>query len=354
MELELPKRLYAEGLEPQVKKINNCCRIELMRILKEAMSAEFDDVKTDPVFKHIIAIAENKLKFSEKLVHSFLCKQLIVSKMHEKWFVFARTPLRFSLQEYHAVTGLKISRESSSEVVKWKRDGGFWSDLLRKGGKITLQSIKKVHLKEVHNWTRVDRMRLIYLCVIMGVVMGRDEKVNIPPMYIKLVMDLDKLQNFHWGLHSYDFLMSSIEKVRKKLGKKDSYIFEGFSYAFQIWIMEAILDFGEMCGRKVSDNFRGPRKDEMEDERVNFFLDRLKNKFDWSNTEWPVLEPEETVIDDADNHDRGSESDNSMDDTDVVADDGTTSVKVAGKGKIIFFDEGAETRKKKLLCNRMG
>ncbi|KAF8097987.1 hypothetical protein N665_0277s0007 [Sinapis alba] len=125
MELELPKRLYAEGLEPQVKKINSCCRIELMRILKEAMSAEFDDVKTDPVFKHIIAIAENKLKFSGKLVHSFLCKQLIVSKMHEKWFVFARTPLRFSLQEYHAVTGLKISRESSSEVVKWKRDGGL-------------------------------------------------------------------------------------------------------------------------------------------------------------------------------------------------------------------------------------
>ncbi|KAF8104752.1 hypothetical protein N665_0169s0035 [Sinapis alba] len=224
MELELPKRLYAEGLEPQVKKINNCCCIELMRILKEAMSAEFDDVKTDPVFKHIIAIAENKLKFSGKLMHSFLCKQMIVSKMHEKWFVFAKTPLRFSLQEYHAVTGLKISRKSSSEVVKWKRDGGFWIDL-----SITLQSIKKVHLKEVHNWTRVDRMRLLYLCVIMGVVMGRDEKVSIPPMYIKLVMDLDKLRNFHWGLHSYDFLMSSIEKVRKKLDKKDIYIFEGFS-----------------------------------------------------------------------------------------------------------------------------
>ncbi|KAF8097986.1 hypothetical protein N665_0277s0006 [Sinapis alba] len=219
-------------------------------------------------------------------------------------------------------------------------------------------------------------------------------------MYIKLVMDLDKLRNFHWGLHSYDFLMSSIEKVRKKLGKKDNYIFEGFSYAFQIWIMEAISDFGEMCGRKVSDNFRGPRcgnwkgvakisyediieledsltnkdelfsvisatgngdvildvdytrKDEMEDERVNFLLDRLKNKFDWSNTEWPVLDPEETEIDDADNHDRGSERDNSMDDTDVVADDGSTSVKVAGKGKRKIFDEGAETRKKKLLCKR--
>ncbi|KAL0731084.1 hypothetical protein Bca4012_027178 [Brassica carinata] len=90
----------------QVKKINNCCRMELIRDLKKAMSEDYDDVKIDFVFKHIMAIAENKLKFSGKFVDSFLCKQLITSKMHEKWIVFARTPLRCSLQVYHAVTGL--------------------------------------------------------------------------------------------------------------------------------------------------------------------------------------------------------------------------------------------------------
>uniref|UniRef100_A0A0D3AQT6 DUF1985 domain-containing protein n=1 Tax=Brassica oleracea var. oleracea TaxID=109376 RepID=A0A0D3AQT6_BRAOL len=381
MELELPKRLYAEGLEPQVKKINNCCRMELIRDLKKAISAEYNDVKIDPVFKHIMAIAENKLKFSGKLVDSFLCKQLITSKMHEKWFVFARTPLRFSLQEYHAVTGLKVSRESSSDVVTWKNDGGFWSNLLRTGDKITLKSIIKVHLKEVHKWTQIDRMRLVYLCVIIGVVMGRDEKVNIPDMYIKLVMDLDKLRKFHWGLHSYDFLLSSIEKARKKLGKKNSYIFDGFSYAFQIWIMEAIPDFGEICGSKVSDSFSGPRcenwkgvakgdlfsvisvsgnsdvlrdadytrKDEMEDERVDLLLDRIKYRFDWSNTEWPVIEAEETEMEEADTE---SEADKSVDDTDIAADVETSSVNVAGRGKRKIQDEGAETRKKKLLCKR--
>ncbi|XP_013624109.1 PREDICTED: uncharacterized protein LOC106330105 [Brassica oleracea var. oleracea] len=257
MELELPKRLYAEGSEPRVKKINNSCRMELIRDLKKAMCAEYDDVKRDHVFTHIMAIAENDLKFSGKLVDSFICRQLITSKLHEKWFVFARTPLRFSLQEYHAVTGLKITRETNSDVVKWKNDGGFWSNLLHTGGKITLQSIRKVHLQEVHTWTRLDRMRLIYLCVIVGVVMGRDEKVSIPHMYIKLVMDFDKVRKFHWGLHSYDFLLSSIEKAMKKLGKKESYIFEGFSYALHIWIMEAIPDFGETLGRRVSDSFKG-------------------------------------------------------------------------------------------------
>ncbi|KAL0731054.1 hypothetical protein Bca4012_027148 [Brassica carinata] len=172
MELEIPKRLYAEGLEPQVKKINNCCRMQLIRDLKEAMSADYDDVKKDPVFTHIMAISENKLKFSRKLVDTFIFRQLITSKMHEKWFVFARMPLRSSLQEYHTVTGLKISREGSTDVVKWKNDMGFWSEQLRTSGKISLQSIKNEHLKGVHKLTRIDRMRLIYLCVNTGVVMG--------------------------------------------------------------------------------------------------------------------------------------------------------------------------------------
>ncbi|XP_048599816.1 uncharacterized protein LOC125579947 [Brassica napus] len=363
MELELPKRLYAEGSEPRVKKINNSCRIELIRDLKKAMCAEYDDVKRDLVFTHIMAIAENDLKFSGKLVDSFICRQLITSKLHEKWFVFARTPLRFSLQEYHVVTGLKITRETNSDVVKWKNDGGFCSNLLHTGGKITLQSIRKVHLQEVHTWTRLDRMRLIYLCVIVGVVMGRDEKVSIPHMYIKLVMDFDKVRKFHWGLHSYDFLLISIEKARKMLGKKESYIFEGFSYALQIWIMEAIPDFGEILGRRVSESFKGPRcgnwkgvakvsyEDIIELEDSLTKKDNLNN-YDWSSTDWPVLDPEETKMEEPDCHDRGSEADKSVDHMDVVADEETSSVKVAEKGKRKFLDEGAETRKKKVMCKQ--
>ncbi|KAJ4906162.1 hypothetical protein Rs2_09820 [Raphanus sativus] len=231
----------------------------------------------------------------------------------------------------------------------------------------------------------------------MGVVMGRNEKVNIPHMYIKLVMDLDKLRKFHWGLHSYDFLLSSIDKARKRLGKKDSYIFEGFSYAIQIWLMEAIPDFGEICGKRVSDSFRGPmcgnwkgvakvsyqditkledsftdksvlfsvisvrgndvlidqiyrRKGEMEDERVDLILERIRTKFDWSNTDWEVIEAEDTVMEEAVRDYIDAEAANIGEDTDVVADEETSSVEVTGKGKRKVHDEGAETRKKLLLC----
>ena len=91
------------------------------------------------------------------------------------------------------------------------------------------------------------------------------------------------------------------------------------------------------------------RKDEMEDERVELLLDRIKKNFDWSNTEWPVIEAEETEMEEADTE---SEADKSVDATDIAADVETSSVHVAGRGKRKIQDEGAESRKKKLLCKR--
>ncbi|XP_048603658.1 uncharacterized protein LOC125581746 [Brassica napus] len=87
----------------------------------------------------------------------------------------------------------------------------------------------------------------------------------------------------------------------------------------------------------------------MEDESVDLLLDRIKYKFAWSNTEWPVIEAEETEMEEADTE---SEADKSVDDTDIAADVETSSVNVAGRGKRKIQDEGAETRKKKLLCKR--
>ncbi|KAG2331272.1 hypothetical protein Bca52824_002452 [Brassica carinata] len=94
------------------------------------------------------------------------------------------------------------------------------------------------------------------------------------------------------------------------------------------------------------------RKGEMEDERADLLLNKIRGKFDWRNTEWPVLEHEETEMEEVHKKDIGSQADKSVDDTNFVSDEETSSVKVAGKGKRKSHDEGAETRKKKLLCKR--
>lgn len=243
MDLALPKRIFKRGLEPQVDKINNSCKTSLLHDLHELFPTEYADVKSDPLFTHIMALYDNKMGYSARLIHSFMCKQLITAKKHELWFEFAGQPLRFSLQEFHAVTGLKCTKEANVDFDKWEGDKGFWSKLLNRGGKISLQSISLKHLQECHKWSHVDRIRLIFLSVIASLLMAQDEKVDISHKYIKLVMDIEKLRVYPWGLESFDALVNSIITSRKKLKNKKSYVLHGFTYAFQIWIMEAIPDF---------------------------------------------------------------------------------------------------------------
>ncbi|KAF8105361.1 hypothetical protein N665_0158s0043 [Sinapis alba] len=302
-----------------------------------------------------------------------MCKQLFTAKKHELWFEFAGQPLRFSLQEFHAVTGLKCSKEANCDFEKWEDDMGFWSRLLKRRGKISLKSIRLQHLQQCHKWSHVDRFRLIYVTVITSVLMAKDEKIHICHKYIKLVMDIQKLRMYPWGLESYDALVESIITSRKKLKNKTSYVLDGFTYAFQIWIMEAIPDFGKMLGKKIDKEFSGPRcgnwrgaakisykhiiqleslfgsqvtsnyegvlldvaflrDDELTDERVDHMLELIIKHHKWTASMWGFDESVVTFLEE----DAGGES----------------SVTGSKRARSKVVDHGAETRKTKLLCKR--
>ncbi|KAF3497938.1 hypothetical protein DY000_02052696 [Brassica cretica] len=131
---------------------------------------------------------------------------------------------------------------------------GFWSLVLKQNRKINLFSVRDELLKECKEWTYVDRVRLVYLCIIHGFIMAKDWKVSIPQEYIRLVMDFEKLRMYPWGLRAYDKLLASIFRAREDLHLKNSYVLDGFAYAFQIWIMEAVPDIGTMVGKKIKKN----------------------------------------------------------------------------------------------------
>lgn len=89
-------------------------------------------------------------------------------------------------------------------------------------------------------------------------VMAKDEKIDIPQEYIRLVMDFDKMRKYLWGLLAYDMLVESIQNARSKL-KKNSYVLDGFSYALQIWLMEAIPSIGTLLGQKYQEGITSVR-----------------------------------------------------------------------------------------------
>lgn len=132
MVYEWLKCILPDKAEVHVDKITNIRRVSILRILRKALKDEYEEVLKDPVFGQVLAISENRMKFSRKAIHSFICKYFKVFKLHELWFVFAKRSLRFSMQEFHAVTGLKYEDEPNIDFENWKDDKGLWSKVLNK------------------------------------------------------------------------------------------------------------------------------------------------------------------------------------------------------------------------------
>ncbi|KAG2276348.1 hypothetical protein Bca52824_058903 [Brassica carinata] len=398
MSKELPKKIFKEGEEPQVTQINNNCRIDyIIRKFEAWLPKELDAVKKDPIFSRIFKLHENGLGYSTRVIHSFLCRELVTYKLHELWFGFARRPLRFSLQEFHAVTRFECNtRISVKEFEEWKYDGGFWRNVLRrKDGKITLFNLWTKDKEAVKKWRNADCIRLIYLVIILCVVLVRDEKANIPLKYITVVMDLEKVRKYLWGVAAYDLLCKSIAKNRDKLeDKTTSYVLDGFSYALQIWAMEAVPKIGKLPGKKLDKGFKnGPRyinwmgaakvsyeliirleqiitpeddiyayiswtrnydvvqdqafrrADDVEDDRIKVLMELIRTKHDFSEHIW---ETEETAVVSL-----------SLDDESAVNDEASVNTPEESKnlgarskkGKKKLPDRGMEKRKQKVLSS---
>ncbi|KAL0844910.1 hypothetical protein Bca101_018156 [Brassica carinata] len=396
MAFQFPKRILEEGAEPQIDKINNTCRRSLLDDVKAALQDEYEEVLKDPVFGPLLAIIDNQLIYSGKIIHSFICKQLKVSKLHELWFLFAKRPLRFSAQEFHAVTGLKFKEEPDIDFNDWKDDKGFWAQVLRKNRKVNLFAVRTKHLKECKQWSYVDRIRLVYLCIIHGFLVARDSRVYIPHEYIRMVMDFEKMRMFPWGLHAYDVLVESVIKARTYVHLKNSYVLDGFSYALQIWIMEAIPDIGSLVGKKIRKNmtkvrcrnWKGSgkvsytdiisleshfnkgelfpfisatgnndvifnqefvREDEKKDERISRVVALITAKQDWSEFVWEV----EALPRHGELSDSEEDGENVGVDVEHVTDTHVDEAPVVARmGKRLVNDPGVESRKKQLLCQR--
>ncbi|KAF8093345.1 hypothetical protein N665_0384s0031 [Sinapis alba] len=348
MSEELPKRIFKEGEETQVTQINNNCRIDyIIKKFKDWLPKELDEVKKDPVFYQIFKLHENGLGYSARVIHSFLCRELLTYKMHE---------ICISLKEFD----------------DWKDDGGFWSKVLsRKDGSITLFNLWNKHKQSVKKWRNADRIRLVYLAIILCVVLARDEKANIPLKYITMVMDLEKVRKYPWGVAAYDLLCNSIAKNCDKLkDKTTSYVLDGFSYALQIWAMEAVPKIGKLCGKKLDKGFKEgprcinwmgaakvsyeeiirleniftPRDDDVEDDRIKVLMELIRTKHEFSEHIWEFEESPEVSLD---LDDEAAESDEDFQTPKGSKNLGDTSKK----GTKRLPGRGIEKRKHKVLSS---
>ncbi|KAF2595231.1 hypothetical protein F2Q70_00042564 [Brassica cretica] len=169
--------------------------------------------------------------------------QLDIKKKYELWSLVGPEPVRFSLLEFENLTGLNCEYIEDLErphSVVTKELTSFWEMLgvHVEAGPSTQEIIAA--LERCEGWSRDDRKRLAYLAIFTGYIEGRKYSTPTRVSLARLVMELERFENYPWGRVAFKVLMDSV-KGRDISG---CYTINGFAQALQVWVYTALPELG--------------------------------------------------------------------------------------------------------------
>ncbi|CAN6988011.1 unnamed protein product [Brassica oleracea var. botrytis] len=239
LRLALPELRYPIGSEPEKTiSINQHSIVAYIKTVKEILgNDEFNRIR-GTFLGPVIKLGERSLKLSAKIVHTVLTKSIKTVKRHESWFHFGAQPMRFSIREFHMVTGLKCSgeaREPREETERFK-----WDFL--KGRTYTVKDVEK-QLRNTREDASDERFCLAMLLLIESILLQKsllDGGTTFTLDYVKIAQDMDVLMTYPWGRTAYNLLLKSLQRAVDKSLDKNNYDLQGFPMAFLIWILESV------------------------------------------------------------------------------------------------------------------
>ncbi|KAF8112083.1 hypothetical protein N665_0067s0004 [Sinapis alba] len=188
--------------------------------------------------------------WASRLVHYMLCFKLNIKKKYELWSLVGADPVMFSLIEFEQLTGLNceyIEHLENPRCEVTNEMASFWERIgvSVDAGPSSEQIIRA--LKRCQEWSRDDRMRLGYLAIFSGFIEGRKYSSATRASLARLVMDLERFENYPWGRVAFKVLMDSL---RAKDFTK-SYTVDGFIQVLQVWIYHALPELGANYGNPL-------------------------------------------------------------------------------------------------------
>ncbi|KAF2597692.1 hypothetical protein F2Q68_00010786 [Brassica cretica] len=159
-------------------------------------------------------------------------------KFQELGFEWASRLVHYML-EFENLTGLNceyIEDLKSPHCVVTKELTSFWEMLgvHLEVGPYTQEIITAFGRCE--GWSRDDRKRLAYLAIFTRYIEGRKYSTPTRVSLARLVMELERFENYPWGRVAFKVLMDSV-KGRDILG---CYTINGFAQALQVWVYTAL------------------------------------------------------------------------------------------------------------------
>ncbi|KAF8109339.1 hypothetical protein N665_0098s0067 [Sinapis alba] len=249
---ELPKRIFTLGEESfPIKSISyHKNDSKLFFVVRDALhDDEYEELKESRL-RVFLKFKEMDFGWASRLVHYMLCFQLNIKKKYELWSLVDADPVRFSLIEFEQLTSLNCEYiehlenprcEVTNEMANFWERIGVSVDV----GPSSEQIIRA--LKRCQEWSWDDRMRLGYLAIFCGFMEGRKYSSSTRASLARLVMDLEKFENYPWGRVAFKVLMDSL---RAKDFTK-SYTVDEFIQVLQVWIYHALPELGANYGNPL-------------------------------------------------------------------------------------------------------
>ncbi|KAF2564152.1 hypothetical protein F2Q70_00016193 [Brassica cretica] len=249
----LPQRIYTLGEKPPAHKSisYHTDDTNLFNALRRALNDdEYEELKESKLGV-FIKFKEMNFGWASRLVHYMLGFQLNIKKKYELWSLVGPQPVRFSQLEFEHITGLNcdyIEDLENPRVEVTKEMAAFWEmmgvdvDAGPSTGHI------KVAFGRCEEWSQEDRMRLGYLAIFTGFIEGRKYSTATRASLARLVMDLERFENYHWGRVAFKVLMESLKGVNLE---SNSYTVDGFVQVLQVWAYFALPEFGANYGHPL-------------------------------------------------------------------------------------------------------
>ncbi|KAL0677917.1 hypothetical protein Bca4012_005898 [Brassica carinata] len=262
---QFPSRLFAVNSYPTALRLNIYSKENVIGAVAACLQGSPDmDILLHSQFGKLFQLHVVHCQNSTKLIGSLLCRQLNTIRKFELWFTFGRHPLRFSLDEFHAVTGLNCGSFDVGDSDADEAPGStMWNKLFDTtlGGITVSQVLEMMWNPFLAGWKRVP---LALIALVDGVVCCNDKILKLTPRYVEMLDDIQTFLSYPWGRESFlatlpRFLPPPVSKVirdpgeamRVRLSQQTTTCY-GFPLALQLFAFEALLQL--LC--KIPDGAR--------------------------------------------------------------------------------------------------
>ncbi|CAF1955086.1 unnamed protein product [Brassica oleracea var. botrytis] len=205
LKLALPELKYPIGSQPKQKSaINQYSGSEYISIIDSILKPD-EMIRVRGLFLGpIMKLSERGLKLSAKIVYAILTRSIVSAKENEAWFHFGAQPMRFSIREFHMMTGLKCS--GALEGPRRETERFNWE--LLKGRSHKLSDVV-YQLRNTREDASEERVCLAMLILVESILLRKSKGGSFPLEYAKNAQDM----TYPWGKEAYIVLLKSIQNA---------------------------------------------------------------------------------------------------------------------------------------------